>query len=136
MCLKRWLGFLPILIGLSYLGYAWAQTSPHGYTCNTVEVTSDTVPVSIISPSGNITAWYMQNMAIPGLSPVLVFPYNKTVPTAVPSPEADMEIPSGSSFSDSVTCNTPSCREAMGEGWAAVLEIPRNPATTLRACVR
>lgn len=99
---------------------ALAQTN-NNYTCVSTSVTSATVPTAIFTPN-RITTWIAHARSSPAADPVLIFPYvGPTVPTAVPSPAGVMEIPSGSSVSDAVTCPASTCLDAIGEGWAAVL---------------
>lgn len=120
------------VIGLSL---AEAQNAPHGYTCLDTSVTSNSTPTAIATP-GQITTWLFQNSATPGSDVVLVFPYTgNAVPTAKPSPAGALEIASGALITDAITCSDASCKEAMGQGWAAVLQTG-STATTMHVCTR
>lgn len=134
----RYVGRIVLLLGLPILvlcGYLHAQNVPHGYSCTMTSVSGASTPVAIMTP-GQVTTWSIENSSTPGNDPVLVAPYTgASVPTAMASPEADMEIPSGTFWQDAISCSDPSCKEAMGQGWMAVLESG-STATKVRVCAR
>ena len=125
---------LLVLAGIAGSVYAAAPLVGHGYTCTVTSVTSATVPTVIMTP-GTMSDWVMHPEASPASDPVRVFPYIGAAPTAVPSPAAYMEIPSGSYLTDQITCTAPQCLFAMGDGWAAVL-AGGSTATNFDACSR
>lgn len=141
--MKRYLKWLPILAlpVLVICGYLHQQVSAqnisHNYTCTTTTISSASSPVAVMTP-GQSTMIFMENAAAaaPNTNPVLVWPYTgTTVPAATPSPKGWMEIPSGAWFVDSVRCDSPSCFEAIGQGWAAVLESG-STSTNVSVCTR
>ena len=125
-----------VVLGIvfSFIGTALAQTNG-GYTCLSTSVTSASVPAGIMSP-GRMTAFFIHVRSSPAADPVLIFPYTgTTVPTAVPSPANVLERPSGSEFSDAVSCDSTTCKDAVGQGWAAYL-ASGSSAITVDACYR
>jgi hypothetical protein len=105
------------------------------YTCVDTSVTSATVPTSVFSP-GRYTTWFVHAEASPASDPVRIFFYTgSTPPTAVPSPSAYMERPSGSDWWDQITCDQPSCNDAIGQGIGAYL-ASGSTATTIDVCGR
>jgi hypothetical protein len=131
--MKKWLRFLPVALVLGYVGVVWAQTN-NTYTCLSTTISSSSSPVAVATP-GRMTTWIAHVRSTPAADPVLIFPYTGTVPTAVPSPAAAMEIPSGSYLPDAVTCPAPTCLDAMGQGWAAVL-LSGSTSTVVDWCSR
>lgn len=129
--MKRWLKYFPILLGVGFVLYALraaAQATPHGYTTTTTSVTSSTVPTAIATP-GEITSWVFHEESA-GSVAVHIFPYaGNTVPGAAPSPAAYMELTAGAYLPDAITCDSAACRQAMGQGWAAVLSSGSTPVT-------
>lgn len=121
---------IPILLLLAVAAYgatqAYAQAWNLKYTCQTTSVTSSTTPVNIL-PVNPMTTWTCH--ARSGALGVLAFPYAGTIPTAVPSPAAIVEIPAGANLSDAVTCDNNTCKDAIGEAWAAVLTTGSTPVT-------
>ena len=113
---------------------AIAQSVMNQYTCTVTSVTSASVPTVIMSP-GRVTTWAIHVEASPALDNVKIFPYNGTPPTAVPSPDIGMERPSGSDWTDSITCDNSSCRDAMGQGWVGYLQ-GGSTATKVDVCTR
>ena len=130
------IGLLITIIGnFAYCAVtAIAQSVMNSYTCTTTSVSSATTPTIIMSP-GLMTWFNIHVEASPAADPVKVFAYSGTPPTAVPSPEAAMERTSGSDFTDTVACNAPSCRNAIGRGWMGYLE-GGSTATKVDACNR
>jgi hypothetical protein len=131
--MKKWIKFLPIVGVLCFVGTVLAQTN-NGYTCLSTTIGSSTSPVAIATP-GRITTWTAHVRSTPAADPVLIFPYTGTVPTAVPSPAAAMEIPSGNMLADAITCSEPTCKDAIGQGWAAVL-LSGSTSTVVDFCAR
>lgn len=135
--MKQWLKYFPILVVMGLIIYAVqasGQQNPHGYTCTTTSVTSATVPTAIATP-GEITTWIFHNESGSAVS-VKMFPYTgNTVPGAAPSPAAYMELTVGAYLPDAITCDSAACREAMGQGWAAVLATGVS-ASTVDVCTR
>lgn len=132
--MKKYLKILVVIGVLGFVGYAWAQSTPNTYNCRTTSVTSATVPTAIMTP-GRITTWSIHTRSGAAVS-ALVFPFmGATAPTAVPTPTAVMEVPVGATWSDAITCNAPTCNDAIGQGWAAVLSSG-STAITIDACGR
>lgn len=121
--MKQWLKYFPILFVLGFVLYALraaAQANPHGYTCTVTAVSSSTTPTAIATP-GEITSWIF-HVESGSSTAVDIFPYaGNTVPGAAPSPAAYMELTAGAYLPDAITCDSAACRQAMGQGWAAVL---------------
>jgi len=129
-------------------GIAWAQTNG-GYTCGTVSVNSASVPVEVL-PDQEMTTFLVNERAAnasatPAAANILVFPYRGTVPTGVPSACASPsttwtatgcnEVTPTKPFSDGVGCDAPTCKDAIGQSWAAVLESG-STAVTVDSCFR
>jgi hypothetical protein len=132
--MKRWGRYAIIAVVLGYVGVVLAQTN-NNYTCVSTTISSSSSPVAIFSPPVRITTWIAHARSSPAADPVLIWPYVGTVPTAVPSPAAVLEVPSGSSVTDQVTCPQATCMDAIGENWAAVL-ASGSTATTIDMCWR
>lgn len=130
--MRKWLlRCIPICLVLGFVGMALAQT----YTCTVTAVSSSSSPVAIMTP-GRMTTWQIRVHASPAADPILYGFYSgTTVPTAVPSPEADMELASGDKDTDSVDCDVGQCGQAIGEGIWAVLESG-STATKVHVCTR
>ena len=119
--MKKWaiklLVLVPLLLGV---GKVLAQTNG-GFVCSgPITVASTTVPVSVIPPARmttfEITDWDSTIGA-------LCFPYaGPTVPTAVPSPSPEHRVAPSSEFTDAVTCDATTCTDAIGQGWACVIQ--------------
>lgn len=114
--MKRYIRLLGPLLGLLLVGVAWGQTNP-GYTCETTSVNSATTPVVVMAPA-RITTWIFHTEAGATVS-VDVFPYTGAVPATAPANH--LEVSPGAYVHDSVTCDSPTCNDAIGQGWAAVL---------------
>jgi hypothetical protein len=131
--MKRAIPFLLLLAVVAYgATQAWAQAYNTQYHCQTTSVTSSTTPVNVL-PNAFMTTFCIH--ARSGALGVLAFPYPATIPTAVPSPAAIKEIPAGADLCDAVQCDTNTCRDAVGEAWAAVLTTG-STAVTVDACYR
>lgn len=131
--MKKWIKWTPLVAVLVFVGTVWAQTN-NTYTCVSTTVSSSSSPVAVFTPA-RITTWVAHVRSTPSADPVLIFPYTGTVPTAVPSPAAAMEIPSGGYLPDAVTCPASTCLDAIGQGFAAVLLSGSTP-TVVDWCSR
>ena len=115
--------------------YAAGNIGNTGYTCVDVAVTSGTVPTVIASP-GRVTTWIAHVESSPASDPVrFIFYKDSTPPTAVPSPAAYIEKDPGADIWDGITCNAPSCVDAIGQGVAAYLKSG-STAITVNFCSR
>ncbi len=133
--MKKWTRFivLAIVLGLVAAALVRAQTS-NGYTCVTTSVASASSPVAIMTP-GRLTTWTFHTRSGAAVS-ALIFPYvGNTVPAATPSPAGVMEVAAGSYLFDGITCSEPTCKDALGQGFAAVLASGVT-AVTVDACAR
>lgn len=128
---------LAIILAVSLGGSGlWAAgTGQTNYTCTDVTVSSATVPTSVASP-GRITTWIAHVESSPASDPVrFIFYTGSTPPTAVPSPSAYYEVDSGNQWYDAITCDAPSCNDAIGQGMAAYLKSG-STATVIDVCTR
>jgi|HubBroStandDraft_5_1064220.scaffolds.fasta_scaffold302708_1 hypothetical protein len=94
------------------------------YTCCPTQVTSATVPVTIL-PSAILTTWNFKlastgpNAAATG---IYVFPYKGALVTTVGQTPANIyPIDPGGTLSDAQVCGSPGCANALGESFGAIL---------------
>jgi hypothetical protein len=128
---------IPLLLLLAFVAYGAEQALAQGYntkyTCLSTSVTSSTTPVTVLNVS-EMTTWTIH--ARSGALGVLCFPYTaQSVPTAVPSPAAIIEVPAGANLSDAVNCDLNTCKDAIGAAWACVLTTG-STAVTVDSCYR
>lgn len=124
--MKRAIPLLTLLAVAAYgASQAFAQARTLQYICQTTSVTSSTVPVNIL-PVTPMTTWTCH--ARSGGLGVLAFPYPNAIPTAAPANV--IEIPAASNLNDAVTCDANTCKDSIGEAWAAVLTTGATPVTT------
>lgn len=124
--------FAAMLLGIASAGFAAGPyNAGQGYVCQTTSVTSATTPVSILAPA-RMTTWTIHTRSGAAVS-ALVFPYTGSVPGSAPS--GVMEVAAGAIWNDQVACSDPTCKFAIGEGWAAVL-ASGTTAVTVDTCYR
>jgi len=87
------------------------------YQLQSTSVTSATVPVSLMPPGNKVS--YMIKVRNAAAVPVLLFPYSGTLPGSAPANV--FELAPGQFFSDEDPISA-YLTDAMGQGWAAVLE--------------
>jgi hypothetical protein len=97
------------------------------YTCCSTSVTSATVPVTIL-PGTEMSTWNFRVAS--GGGGIFVFPYQGSLITTVGQTPANIyPVDGGQSFGDAQTCESPNCRNAMGEAWGALLQTGDTPVT-------